>query len=96
MDPYYLKAMLKKQPFEPFRLVMSDGRSYDVRHPELLTVGMTSSTIGVFDKYAAPKEDRGPEFDFLIPDLLVWVDNGHVTTTIPLAVADQVGQATAT
>ena len=91
MDPYHLKAIQKKQPFEPFRLVMSDGRSYDIRHPELLMVLKSSSTIGVFDRYAAPKEDRDPEFDFLIPDLLVWVDNAHITTTIPLAVADQVG-----
>ena len=26
----------KQRPFEPFRLLVADGRSYDVRHPERL------------------------------------------------------------
>ncbi len=91
MDPLQLKSIIGRRPFAPFRLVMSDGRHYDVRHPELIVVGRTSSSVGVFDKYAAPKEDRDPEFDVLLPDLLVWVDNDHIATTIPLAVADQVG-----
>ncbi len=31
-----LKQLLKAQPFEPFRLIISSGDKYDVRHPEML------------------------------------------------------------
>jgi hypothetical protein len=29
-------TMLRRQPFEPFRVVMSSGESYEVRRPELV------------------------------------------------------------
>ena len=29
---------VRRSPFEPFRLCMSDGRVFDVRHPELALV----------------------------------------------------------
>lgn len=30
-----LREHLGRQPFQPFRVVMSSGQSYDVRHPEM-------------------------------------------------------------
>jgi hypothetical protein len=36
---------LRRRPFLPFRLVFADGTEYEVRHPELLHVGMASITI---------------------------------------------------
>jgi len=39
MAPEELRDTLKQQPFEPFRLVKTDGVSYEVRHPDLLLVG---------------------------------------------------------
>jgi hypothetical protein len=32
---------LKAQPFRPFRIHMPSGRSFDVRHPEMVRVGRT-------------------------------------------------------
>jgi hypothetical protein len=29
-------------PFHPFRVVMTDGTVYDVRHPEVVTPGLTA------------------------------------------------------
>jgi hypothetical protein len=29
-----MKTALHRQPFEPFRIMMSSGTAYDVRHPE--------------------------------------------------------------
>ena len=29
------KGLLEARPFEPFRIVMSSGASYEVRHPEM-------------------------------------------------------------
>jgi Tfp pilus assembly protein PilP len=46
-----IQRLRSAQPFEPFRIVTADGRSYDVRHPEYL--GQTPSgrliTIGLDD-----------------------------------------------
>lgn len=36
MAPENLRDLLRKQPFEPFRLVMTDGVGLDIRHPDLL------------------------------------------------------------
>ena len=39
MAPEDLRDLLRKQPFEPFRLVMTDGVGLDIRHPDLLWSG---------------------------------------------------------
>ena len=33
-----LMRLLNKQPFRPFRLHLSNGKSHDIRHPELIGV----------------------------------------------------------
>jgi hypothetical protein len=45
--PQGFREHLRKQPFEPFRLTLTDGRTYDVVHPELAMVGHSTVTIGV-------------------------------------------------
>ena len=47
MTPYELRETLKQQPFSPFRLVMTDGVGYDIRHPDLLWVGQSSAMVGL-------------------------------------------------
>ena len=37
----------KQRPFEPFRLLVADGRTYDVRHPERLASLRTERMISV-------------------------------------------------
>jgi hypothetical protein len=39
--------ILHKRPFEPFRIQVSDGTVYDVRHPELVMVGLGAVILGV-------------------------------------------------
>jgi hypothetical protein len=36
MSPEELRDTLQRRPFEPFRLVMTDGIGYDIRLPDLL------------------------------------------------------------
>jgi hypothetical protein len=36
IDPGDLQELLDKEPFEPFRIRMSDGNAYDVTKPELV------------------------------------------------------------
>ena len=37
--------LLKQQPFQPFRLVMSSGETYEIRHPEMIKLGLNSMLI---------------------------------------------------
>ncbi len=44
-----IRERLDKRPFEPFRICMTDGRSYDIRHPDLCMLGRTTVYVGVPD-----------------------------------------------
>jgi len=44
-----LAAKLQRKPFEPFRIITSDGVTYDVRHPDIIMVSPTSAVIGYPD-----------------------------------------------
>jgi hypothetical protein len=47
MAPEELRDTLKQQPFEPFRLVITDRASYEIRHPDLLLIGRRSAMVGL-------------------------------------------------
>ena len=42
-----LQQAARRQPFEPFRLILTTGTTYDIRHPDLIMVGRRSATIGL-------------------------------------------------
>jgi hypothetical protein len=52
-----LRAILYRKPFQPFRVRVSDGRTYDVRYPEMNLVGESVFIIGI----PAPN-DPNPRF----------------------------------
>lgn len=41
------RELLAQQPFRPFRLVMSSGQSYEVRHPEMAMLTKADMLVGV-------------------------------------------------
>lgn len=47
-SPQELLSYVKAEPFRPFRLHMASGRTFDVRHPEMLRVGKASLIIFSF------------------------------------------------
>jgi hypothetical protein len=47
MRPNDIRVFLQQQPFRPFRITLADGRSYEVRHPEMAMVGRSSLVIGL-------------------------------------------------
>ncbi len=66
------RKLLSDHPFKPFRLVMSSGKTYEVRHPEMALLTRTDILVGV-----DIAEDGVPaEFD--VCSLL------HVTAIAPL------------
>ena len=42
-----IRKLLKKEPFRPFRVFLSNGKSYDVTHPELAVVGTHDMFLGL-------------------------------------------------
>lgn len=62
-------------PFRPFRLYLSDGRTFDIRHPEMLMVGRHSATVGVQENGGT--EPAGQAYPQI--DRFSWVDLLHVT-----------------
>ena len=47
MRPDEIRAHVRKQPFEPFRVFVSDGSYYDVLHHDFMLVSRTEVVIGV-------------------------------------------------
>ena len=47
MRPEDIIKLLRAQPFRPFRVFLSDGSQYDVRHPEMAIVDRSVVTVGV-------------------------------------------------
>jgi len=37
----------RRQPFEPFRVVLTTGDRYDIHHPDVIMVGRRSLIIGI-------------------------------------------------
>ena len=50
MSPAAVKERLRGEHFHPFRIVTTSGTTYDVRHPELVMVGLGELVIGIPSK----------------------------------------------
>ena len=79
MSAAQIQEALKRRPFEPFRIRLSSGDNYEVRHPEnaLLLRG------GV---YLAVLDERGE-----LPEVPTWCSLLHVTAIEPIASAGASG-----
>ena len=59
MRPDVFHTLIRKRPFRPFRVYVSDGATYDVPHPEASWVlGMMLLTLVRPSGFAAPPGER--------------------------------------
>lgn len=72
MRMHELREKLRQAPFEPFRIHLSDGRSFEVRHPEFAALTRHCVFVGDF-----PGNEEGPE-------LLIQCDLMHVVSIEPI------------
>ncbi|MEE9296155.1 MAG: hypothetical protein V3W34_14510 [Phycisphaerae bacterium] len=72
MRPGQIREHLKIQPFRPIRVHISDGSSYDIRHPEMAYV--TASQVMIALEIS---EDD-------LPDKVVFCDPVHIARIEPL------------
>jgi hypothetical protein len=73
MNPDRIREHLRREPFQPIRICMSDGAVFEVRHPELAAIARTQVAIAV-----ARAEDE-------LPESFVFCDPLHVTRIEPIA-----------
>jgi hypothetical protein len=66
------RDLLSHKPFRPFRLVMSSGQAYEVRHPEMAWLTRNDLLVGTGSM------DEGVPAEFKICSLL------HVTAVEPI------------
>jgi hypothetical protein len=59
MRPADLQHLLMAVPFVPFRVVMHDGKAYEVRHSELVRVGRSSCEY----HYVPPPQGLSQRYD---------------------------------
>ena len=74
MTTTMVRDLLRLRPFKPFRVVMSSGESYEVRHPEMAWVTKGDLFVGV------DVADDGVPADARICPLF------HVATVEPLTI----------
>jgi len=67
------KDLLSATPFDPFRIVMSSGESYEVRHPEMAKLMRTKLVV-----FLDPDEEG-------VADRLRLCSLLHITAVEPLA-----------
>jgi hypothetical protein len=65
MNHEELLDVSRRQPFLPFRLVLTTGEKYDIRHPDLIMVGRRSAIVGVSNEPERTVYDRAIRVDLL-------------------------------
>ena len=63
MTPEALEHNLRRQPFQPFRIVLTEGGTHEVRHPELLWIGQNTAYVGLTADAAQTFFERSVRID---------------------------------
>ena len=53
-----VQTRLREKPFRPFRIVVSEGQRFEIRHPDLVFVGLHDLMIGFPSPEAPTVYDR--------------------------------------
>lgn len=70
MTPQGILDYLKAQPFRPFRVQMNSGRTFDIRHPEMVRLGRRDMLIFTFVSDLPDVYDRWENVSLLLIESL--------------------------
>ena len=84
MPPSELLVFIRRRPFVPFRIHLTDGTTYEIGHPEMVMPGIATAIIGVPVNPAEPVYGRTET-----------VALRHVVRLVPLQTPVQNGEAAA-
>jgi hypothetical protein len=73
-----LRTMLTRRPFQPMRITMSSGGLFEVRHPEMASLGKSAMLV------VLPDPDGGPSDRW---EFLSYLHIAHVETLAPSGLA---------
>jgi hypothetical protein len=65
---------LRAQPFRPFRILMNSGRTFDVRHPEMVRVGRDFLILFTFVSDNPEVIDRWQTISLLLVESISHLD----------------------
>ncbi len=81
MNQEDLRDLLRTRPFQPFRMHLTDGTSYDIRHPDMALTTRRTVIVGV-----GGQPDQG------LPERAVTVALIHIVRVEPLETPAQAAQ----
>ena len=58
MRPEELRTLLRRQPFIPIRVYLSDGTTYEIHHPEMAFLTRSTVEIGIEELKGSGIADR--------------------------------------
>ena len=67
-----IRDVLRQEPFQPFRVHLSNGQFYDVRHPEFAALTRRTVFVGI------------PSGKDEVPDRMIQCDLVHVVALEPI------------
>jgi hypothetical protein len=70
MTPREVLNYVQAHPFRPFRIRMNSGRSFDIRHPEMVRVGRRDLLIFTFVSDSPDVYDRWENVSLLLVESL--------------------------
>ncbi len=74
MRPQDIYNWLRREPFVPFRISLSNGRQFDIRNPGMVLVGRSELVVG----------DQDPDFPVPVYDTASFVALMHINHIEPL------------
>jgi len=72
MRPEEIRALLRRQPFVPIRIHVTDGKTHDISHPENIIIGRSRVDLGVGGDPAAGVVDH---VDYVAPLHIVRIED---------------------
>ena len=74
MNPREFLRLLRKQPFQPLKVLLSNGKSYEIPHPDVAVV--TKYTLEILSGVQDVEKD--------IPETVAWISWLHIAHVEPL------------
>lgn len=74
MTPPQLLSYIKAEPFRPFQLHMASGKSYDIRHPEMVKLGKSFLLVFSFSPESTDLVDQWDSVSLMLIESISHLD----------------------
>jgi hypothetical protein len=81
IHPRMMIEFVSAEPFQPFRLHMASGRTFEIRHPETIKVGRSSVTVCLQPEDGSNETTRSQEVSLMLLESIEPVEAASGTET---------------